>query len=98
MDARTHISTVLHNNTVPVVVHKSYEQRVEGIQVSDQYGELIHDEELCLRHLTSPFSPALLLIHQNHCSFLQNTGTDWCSLTQRQSVCSVFQYKYPTEV
>lgn len=62
--------------TVPVIVNKSYEERVEGIQVSDQYGELVHDEELRLGHLTPPLRLTLLLVHHHNSCFLWDTVID----------------------
>lgn len=62
---------VSNGHFVPVIIDKANEERVEGIQVSDQYGELVHDEELSLGHLTPSFCLAVLFIHQHNCCFLQ---------------------------
>lgn len=51
-----------NGHVIPVIINKSYEERVEGIQVSDQYGELVHDEELSLGHLPPSFCLAVLFI------------------------------------
>lgn len=51
---------------VPVVVHKSDEEWVEGIQVSYQYSELVHDEKLCLCNFPSSLCFAVFFIHQNN--------------------------------
>lgn len=78
----------LSGSTVPVVVDKSDEERVEGVQVSDQYGELVHDKKLCLRHLTPALCLAVLFIHQHNRCFLHRSHrknaivTVVCSFTE----------------
>lgn len=60
---KLYISECCGNYNIPVVVHKSYEEWVEGIQISYQYSELVHDEKLCLCHFPSSLCFAVFLIH-----------------------------------
>lgn len=63
---KLYISECCGNYNIPVVVHKSYEEWVEGIQISYQYSELVHDEKLCLCHFPSSLCFAVFLIHENN--------------------------------
>lgn len=75
-----HLNWYSNCHFIPVIINKSYEEWVEGIQVSDQYGELVHDEKLSLGHLTPSFCLAVLLIHQHNGCFLQHSQQNNCLL------------------